>query len=124
MLGIKTHFVVKRRWHHGRMVSAFEAVSFVPVSRTLGTPALRWTVRGQNFTWPHQLPNGAEGAASWARFRASVTVDGDTNAELGEQGLKMVRVIAAAIEETGKRAEQTFENMLLMEARNKRRRLR
>lgn len=123
MLGIKTHFVIKRRLHQGQMVTAWESISFVPESKVLGTPALSWIQRGWNVTCPYLLPNGSEGCRSWATIKAFINVQGDPTADLGERGLKLVRVMAAGLDETGKRAEQTFENMLMFEAANKRRRL-
>lgn len=116
MLAIRTLFVLKRYRRQGCVMTAWESVSSIPTSTKLGTPPLRWFQRGWGDSWSHQLPSGENGCRTWATVRASISVQGGSSIDNGEQGLKVVQVMAAALDESGRRVEKELENLIAIEA--------
>lgn len=108
---IKTHFISKRFRHEGRMLGAWEAVSLIPESTVLGTPAIYWAQRG----WSEHsscFSSGELGCAISTYIEASISAQSNEGVDMGKRGLEILQFMAAALDEKGRSVEKELEGIL------------
>lgn len=122
---VKTYLVLKRQRKDDRISYAWEALSFLPEVKKLGTPALTWIQRGWNESVPHKLRSGATGCTIRSYTRAFIGDLSGPQVDTDQGQLKLMQILVDAYDKSRVKVYQSLENLMLDEVVrcNKRRRL-